>query len=94
MMEAPNGEKDMKRLKVIVVAGLMMAFALGAFAQDRAARTSIGWRGDGSGVYQKAEPPIHWQRVSKAVAALRVQAEPPKDEEPSGQPMPDGVIRE
>jgi len=54
----------------------------------------VGWRGDGSGVYPKADPPIEWQRVSKAVAALRVQAEPPKGDGPSGQPMPDGVIRE
>src|ERR1035437_4640413 len=54
----------------------------------------IGWRGDGTGIYPQANPPVEWQQVSTAVEGLRFQVQPPKNDAPSGQPMPDGVIRE
>ncbi len=54
----------------------------------------VGWRGDGTGSYPQAAPPVQWQQVSKAVDGLRFQAEPPKDNQPAGNPMPDGIIRE
>ena len=54
----------------------------------------VGWRGDGSGVYPDADPRAQWQRITRAVAGLRVQAEAPKGDGPSGQACPDGVIRE
>lgn len=54
----------------------------------------IGWRGDGSGVYPNANPPIQWQRTSTASENLRFQAEPPKDNQPAGTLMSDGVIRQ
>ena len=55
---------------------------------------SIGWRGNGSGVHLGVDPPLRWQRVSTAVAGLRFQADPPQGEEPAGQSMADGVIRQ
>ena len=55
---------------------------------------SIGWRGNGSGVHLGVDPPLRWQRVSTAVAGLRFQADPPQGDEPSGQSMADGVIRQ
>ena len=55
---------------------------------------SIGWRGDGSGTYPKADPPVHWSRVSQTIAALRYQAAAPKDDQPAGQAMTDGIVRE
>lgn len=54
---------------------------------------SLGWRGDGSGRYPDATPPLKWERVSKATAALRFQTQKPGDA-PSGSPMTDGVVRE
>ncbi len=78
----------MRRVVTATLCLAVISAAASAFAQV------VGWRGDGSGIYPKADPPIQWERVSKAVAALRVQAEPPKGDEPSGQPMTDGVIRE
>ncbi len=53
----------------------------------------IGWRGDGSGRYPAAEPPLHWGRTAKTMKQLRSQAAKPKEGE-TGTPMPDGVIRE
>jgi len=53
----------------------------------------MGWRGDGTGKYPQADPPVTWGRVSKAVKGLRFQARRPKEGD-VGQPMPDGVVRE
>ena len=52
-----------------------------------------GWRGDGTGKYPAADPPVTWGRVSKAVKRLRYQARPPREGD-VGKPMPDGVVRE
>ena len=76
----------MKHLMLMTM--IVMILAGGTFGE------TVGWRGDGSGVYPDVEAPVTWQRVSKAVAALRVQAKPPKGEAPSGRTMVDGVIRE
>ncbi len=54
---------------------------------------SIGWRGDGSGKYPAATPPLRWERAAKTVKQLRSQATKPKEGE-TGKPIPDGVIRE
>ena len=67
-------------------------FGLLAAASATDAAT-MGWRGDGTGKFPNADPPIHWGRVSKAVKALSYQAAPPKDGD-TGKPMPDGVARE
>jgi len=53
----------------------------------------VGWRGDGSGRYPAANPPLHWERVAKTIKALRSQVKKPKEGE-TGQPIPDGVVRE
>ncbi len=52
----------------------------------------VGWRGDGSGKYPAANPPLHWSRVAKSVKGLRSQASKPKEGE-TGKPI-DGTIRE
>jgi len=52
----------------------------------------IGWRGDGSGHFPGANPPVHWGRVAKSVKGLRSQATKPKEGE-TGKPI-DGSIRE
>ena len=82
----------------------MLLVLVTAAAASRCGET-LGWRGDGTGIHANVEPPIHWQRVSAAVAGLRSQAalppapSPPREGvggggEPSGQSMPDGVVRE
>jgi RNA polymerase sigma-70 factor (ECF subfamily) len=52
-----------------------------------------GWRGDGSGRYPEATPPLHWGQVSKAVKGLRAQAARPKAGE-NGAAIGEGVIHE
>ncbi|MCZ7648370.1 MAG: PQQ-like beta-propeller repeat protein [Planctomycetota bacterium] len=64
---------------------LLVASAAGA--------EQVGWRGDGTGRYPRAEPPLTWSRIARSVKALRAQAEEPKAGE-TGAPIPDGVIRE
>ncbi len=59
-----------------------------------AADRNIGWRGDGSGRFSEAAPPITWGRVSKAIQGLHFQAYKPKGAEPAGKLMLDGVVRE
>ena len=51
---------------------------------------TMGWRGDGTGKYPAADPPLHWGRVSKAVKGLRYQAAPPKEGD-LGQPRAPGA---
>jgi outer membrane protein assembly factor BamB len=58
-----------------------------------AGEATIGWRGDGTGKYPAADPPMTWGRVSRAVKGLRFQARKTKDGD-AGTPMPDGVARE
>lgn len=67
---------------------------LGITVSSLLAGEVTGWRGDGSGIYPKANPPSTWSVTSKAVQGLRYQTEPPKGDAPSGKPMLDGVIRE
>ncbi len=71
-------------------------FLILALSASALAANPFGWRGDGTGIYTNTNPPIRWQRVSKAVDALRYQVQPPEGDEPSpsAQSMPDGVIHD
>ncbi len=82
----------MKRFSMIAVTALATAFSLAVFAQDRTATSIVGWRGDGTGRYPDATPPIHWGINSKVVKELSSQCKRPKDAD-TGKPIPDGVIR-
>ena len=53
----------------------------------------VGWRGDGTGRYPGATPPLHWGRVAMSVKNLRSQATKPKEGE-TGNAIADGMIRE
>jgi len=59
-----------------------------------AAEVAIGWRGDGTGRFPKANPPVTWSRVSGPMKGLRFQARKPVPDTAAGVAMPDGVIRE
>ena len=67
----------------------LLFWALTAFG----AESFTGWRGDGTGKYPDANPPIAWSRTSAAMAGLRFSAAKPASAD-AGTPMPDGVIRE
>ena len=56
------------------------------------AKCPLGWRGDGSGCYPNATPPIRWGSAVPLKGFL-YQSTKPKDESPSGNPLDDGVIR-
>ncbi len=74
---------------VLVTFGLFF-LQLPAWSQE----ATVGWRGDGSGRFPDADPPLTWGRVSTAMKGLRFQARKPEGAEPSGKSMPDGVVRE
>jgi len=91
-----------RRLAELCVAALAALAVIGAAIPARGAEgpagqeptaIGVGWRGDGSGRYPQADPPVHWGRVAKPVAALRSQASKPKEGQ-IGRPIPDGVVRE
>ena len=42
----------------------------------------LGWRGDGTGRYPDADPPVKWGRISETLKGLRVQAAKPKGDGP------------
>lgn len=52
----------------------------------------IGWRGDGTGIYPGATPPVEWGRWPEATAGLRYQVEKPKSDAPGGEPLLRGNI--
>lgn len=55
----------------------------------------VGWRGDSSGRFPAATPPLEWYRRPKgAYNSIRVSATNPKGEGPEGQPLNMGMIRE
>ena len=74
-----------------ILAPVVLCFLVSAAESDTAV---TGWRGDGSGIYTKATPPLSWQHASTTIAGLRFQTQPPTNCQPSGTHMPDGVIRE
>ncbi|HUU42540.1 MAG TPA: PQQ-binding-like beta-propeller repeat protein, partial [Planctomycetota bacterium] len=85
----------MKVLSPVVGLAVAVVFALTAFAQERDGSPVVGWRGDGTGKYPKATPPLRWGRISKSVRELSAQARKPADDAPpaDGDAIADGVIR-
>ncbi len=53
----------------------------------------VGWRGDGSGRYPDANPPVKWSRISKAMAGLSCQAAKPGGAK-AEHSLADGIVRE
>ncbi len=48
------------------------------------AQQPVGWRGDGTGKYPGATPPVHWGRVMKQLDDLKCAAAAPKDNSVAG----------
>ena len=55
----------------------------------------VGWRGDGTGRFPKADPPLHWGRISKTMKGLRTQATRPKGDGPgNAKPIRYGTVED
>ena len=67
-------------LAMLLAAGSTIAAA----AEPILGGESIGWRGDGSGIYPGADPPIRWHRASEALKGLRTRSGPPRGDEEEG----------
>lgn len=52
----------------------------------------VGWRGDGSGHYPDADPPLRWEITSNSVKSLSGQSGKPNDK--PGQPLEGGVLKD
>jgi len=72
---------------------LLLAIHISALAE---AGEISGWRGDGSGRYPNANPPLDWGRIARSVKELSAQSHKPKEgSSPTAQAaIPDGVIRQ
>jgi len=47
------------------------------------AKQPVGWRGDWTGKYPGANPPVHWGRICKQTAALKCSAAIPTNQSPA-----------
>jgi outer membrane protein assembly factor BamB len=54
----------------------------------------VGWRGNWTGKFLDAEPPLTWGKISKPMAGLRCQATKPKDDQPAGISASNGSLTE
>lgn len=97
----------MKR-NTALVALVVMAWTCFCTAQTRTAATAkqasgpasapspehpTGWRGDGSGIYPGANPPLSWsRRVKHPISKAACQAVKPRQNSASGDPIYRGVV--
>jgi outer membrane protein assembly factor BamB len=77
-----------RRNLCLLLVGLLLVPTTGT-----AGEAVVGFRGDGTGKYPDAKPPVIWSRISKAVAGLRYLSTAPGPTD-SGKEMGDGVIRD
>jgi outer membrane protein assembly factor BamB len=66
------------------------------FLTPCSAEIANGWRGNGTGLWPDANPPLVWSRTPKGVlAGLRVRADRPTDKTAAGSsPLENGLIRD
>ena len=61
---------------------------LPAAAPPPDARIANGWRGNGTGLWPDATPPLSWSRTPRgALDGLRAQADRPADDRPGEAPL-------
>ena len=77
---------------VILLAGVL---ATSVCSGEEPLKT-FGWRGNWTGLFPDARPPLEWARIAKgAVAGMTCQAARPADDAPkSGQSAKDGLLRD
>jgi len=75
---------------------LITFLSFAGFAAGKPDKANItGWRGDGSGRYPDANPPVHWSKTSKIMLGLSCQAEKPNSKAEKGKSdLSGGIIKE
>lgn len=82
----------MKHGRILLLA--LLGWVAGAVAAPPEA--PVGWRGDGTGIYENAQPPVEWSRRSKGIVRtlLTQTTKPAGESTDKAQPIHDGVIRQ
>ena len=87
MMERVSG------LSVAIIPLGIISLTLPAFAE--APPNVSGWRGNWTGLYPKADPPVEWKRIPTGVTrGMTCQAARPAGDEKSGRPPDKGFVNE
>ncbi|MFB3893836.1 MAG: PQQ-binding-like beta-propeller repeat protein [Phycisphaerae bacterium] len=73
-------------MRSLALAGVVGMLIVAADAQI------VGNRGDGTGRYPDAKPPVTWE-FGSPIEGITWQAARPADDKPAGKPLADGVIR-
>ena len=86
--------------RILAAAVALMAASAGPLATSRCpaaeATRTYGWRGNWTGLYPDADPPVEWGRIARGVVAgTTCQAAKPADgAAKSGQPLKDAMVRD
>src|SRR5262245_16772924 len=83
----------MSRTRILVGATLpLLLLAL----LGHAGQPVSGWRGNGTGLWPDARPPLHWHRIPRgALDGLRATAAPPRGKDHGNAPLvAKGLVRE
>ena len=84
------------RSKNLTACGLAVVLLTAVCQADDAPQAgTFGWRGNWTGLYPAADPPVEWGRTSNGVlAGMTCQAARPADAAKSGQPVEKGLLRD
>jgi outer membrane protein assembly factor BamB len=84
----------MKSFRILIFA--LTPALLAPAAAGRAADPVSGWRGNGTGLWPDAKPPLEWYRIPRgALDGLRASADPPKGKEHGDAPLvAKGLVRD
>src|SRR5690242_13504745 len=80
------------QIRIVLPLALLITFTRLAAASEVSPQNPVGWRGDGTGIYPDARPPVSWSRIRPVMKGLRCQAAKPKGEGESGNSISFGVI--
>jgi len=85
-----------KALPILLISFVALLQRTACPAGEAEAPKSFGWRGNWTGLFPDAEPPVEWARIAKGVVAgMSCEAAKPADGAPkSGQPVTGGLIRD
>jgi len=77
-----------------LIVGLFVLLTIPCWAEAAPAPKTFGWRGNWTGLFPDAAPPVEWARIAKGVfAGTTCQAAKPAHRAPkSGQPVANGLL--
>lgn len=70
VQEVSEAEMNMRTCERLALLAMLVSVGqghAGPSTEGASSRQTTGWRGDGSGVYPGARPPIHWSSISNVV---------------------------